>query len=305
MAIATKLKPKITTPAKKPQALAEKSDPLTAIAAEIAQLGREGDEALATALAAGNAALHLRLELGDRLHRAKKLVKASGQKWLPWLQENCPEVSERTCQLSMRLHKNRATLEAQDDFPRLTLSEADQLLRKPKELAEPSAPPTETLDEAEADLRAAGIPIYRPDTSPEAIAEGLAAGYIVPVAESRPSAPATPQQAALPSEVKQSIPEPPKELVGDSERLYEVGSWCRVEGTVGRFVVAQMPTHPGGSVLLWSSGGKTVASPAAVIPWHEPPDPDALAQVARGWLAEMIAVLGAEQVQALVQEVAA
>ena len=142
--------------------------------------------------------------------------------------------------------------------------------------------PAEDLTDVEAG--ALSLTVYRPDTSPEAIAEGLAAGYIVPTSGHNSG-----------SNV-QSRKEAP---------LLEVGTACRVQvdGVIGRHIVAQMPSHPGGSVVLWSGRGRVLASTQQIIPWHEPPDPTALSDVARVWIAEMIAVLGYERVQALLQEV--
>ncbi|HEY9881551.1 MAG TPA: hypothetical protein V6D29_24065 [Leptolyngbyaceae cyanobacterium] len=163
-------------PPENPQGTAESSDPLTALATEIDQLNREGDEALATALAAGNAAFHLRLAMGERLERAKKLVKASGQRWLPWLQENCPNVSERTCQLSMRLHKHREQLQAQADFAQLTLTEADAMLRKPKELP-PAHDPDAMADEEGAELEEAGVTEAEEERTEEDLLDELTAYF--------------------------------------------------------------------------------------------------------------------------------
>jgi hypothetical protein len=64
---------------------------------------------------------------GEALIEAKALVAHGG--WLPWLSEHC-QLSERSCQLYMRVAKNRAEIENEirNDVADLTLSEAAGLL---------------------------------------------------------------------------------------------------------------------------------------------------------------------------------
>ena len=90
--------------------------------------GRIRAEHRAAATSLGDAVRH-GIAAGELLIEAKALVR-HGQ-WLPWLRDHC-SLSERTCQLYMRLAKNRAAIEktnaqsiADSD---LTLNEAAALL---------------------------------------------------------------------------------------------------------------------------------------------------------------------------------
>ena len=81
----------------------------------------------AAATSLGNAVRH-GIAAGELLIEAKALVR-HGQ-WLPWLRDHC-SLSERTCQLYMRLAKNRAEIEANTQSIAdldLTLNEAAALL---------------------------------------------------------------------------------------------------------------------------------------------------------------------------------
>ena len=82
----------------------------------------------ATAAALQSSVMHA-MAGGDLLLEAKKQVP-HGQ-WLEWLAKNCPELSERTVQLYIKLAKNRATIEKEMANPQcvadLTLNEAAAL----------------------------------------------------------------------------------------------------------------------------------------------------------------------------------
>src|SRR5438105_11656280 len=43
------------------------------------------------------------LKCGDYLNRAKESVKAEKQKWSEWLKVNCPDISQETASVYMRL----------------------------------------------------------------------------------------------------------------------------------------------------------------------------------------------------------
>jgi hypothetical protein len=88
-----------------------KASDIDAIAAsnrlpEIARLIRSEHQATSAALS--SAVIHA-MAAGDLLIEAKAAVP-HGQ-WLPWLADNCTELSERTVQLYMKLAKHRATIE--------------------------------------------------------------------------------------------------------------------------------------------------------------------------------------------------
>lgn len=69
------------------------------------------------------------MRAGDLLIEAKAAIPHGH--WLPWLADNCGELSERTVQLYIKLAKNRATIEKEMANPQsiadLTLNEAAAL----------------------------------------------------------------------------------------------------------------------------------------------------------------------------------
>jgi|GEM_PF-6540869 len=113
-------------------------DPLSHLATQINTLHRQGDEAEATAIAAGKAALHLRKEEGDRLLEAKAQLK-HGQ-WSKWLKANCPDSSERSCQVYMQLAEGWEHVEKNAAAAALTLREAIALLPKKAKATETVVP---------------------------------------------------------------------------------------------------------------------------------------------------------------------
>jgi hypothetical protein len=114
-------------------------DPLSDLADQINELHSQGCEAEETAIAAGRAALQLRKEEGDRLLEAKARVK-HGQ-WGKWLKANCPNISERSCQLYMQLAEGwEEHIAKNETAAELTLREAIALLPKRKAAAPSPAP---------------------------------------------------------------------------------------------------------------------------------------------------------------------
>jgi hypothetical protein len=72
-------------------------------------------------------ALKAAMECGKYLNLAKENVKADKGKWLPWLKQNCPEISQQTASLYMRL----ADPENLDKLVGVkTIRDADAALRK-------------------------------------------------------------------------------------------------------------------------------------------------------------------------------
>jgi hypothetical protein len=81
---------------------------------------------------------------GALLNQAKEKLDQHGQ-WLPWLQQNCPNISERTAQLYMKLARGRAAIEAKaQSLADLTLNEAAKLIDAPGAPASPDSGPTST-----------------------------------------------------------------------------------------------------------------------------------------------------------------
>lgn len=159
--------------------------------------------------------------------------------------------------------------------------------------------PAEDLTDDEA--VALGFTVYRSDTSPEAIAEGLERGWLVPTAE-QPASSADSAHAAAPvAEGDQSTQETPPPAVGDSEGVLVPGRMVRVRDRPGTWCVAQDSTASP-HVMVWSGAGKYLAHPDELAPGGYC-DPSQLNEIARQWLHELVAVLGPEQVQALLGEV--
>jgi Protein of unknown function (DUF3102) len=72
------------------------------------------------------------LACGELLNEAKAKKTKHGE-WLPWLRANCPDISERTAQVYMKLARHKAQVEAMlqtksADVADLTLDKADQAL---------------------------------------------------------------------------------------------------------------------------------------------------------------------------------
>lgn len=75
----------------------------------VASLAKDINEAHATVLASHKKTLTAAMEAGRHLTDAKKLVGHG--KWLAWLKENCPQISERTARNYLTLHLNRSQIE--------------------------------------------------------------------------------------------------------------------------------------------------------------------------------------------------
>jgi hypothetical protein len=72
-------------------------------------------------------ALKAAIECGKYLNLAKENVKADKGKWLPWLKQNCPEISQQTASLYVRL----ADPENLDKLVGVkTIRDADKALRQ-------------------------------------------------------------------------------------------------------------------------------------------------------------------------------
>jgi len=164
----------------------------------------------------------------------------------------------------------------------------------------PEPLPAEDLTDDEA--AALGLTVYRPDTSDEAIAEGLAVGYIVPTDE-QPHSPAdSAHAAASPAAAIQSSAEAPAPVLEALRGVLEPGRFVRVADRPGAWYVAQH-SPAGGRIMVWSGAGKYLAHPDELTPGGYC-DPAKLEEIAQTWLHELASVFGAERVQALLGEVA-
>jgi hypothetical protein len=106
----------------------DRSNYLTNLAAKIQAEHEAVEAAKGTALVAARKGIEHALACGDLLIEAKAQLP-HGQKWLPWLTENCPAISERTARLYMQLAGGRTTLNAQNgNVADLSLREALKLL---------------------------------------------------------------------------------------------------------------------------------------------------------------------------------
>jgi hypothetical protein len=73
-------------------------------------------------------ALRAAIECGKYLNLAKENVKAANGKWEAWRKKNCPEISQQTASLYMRLAENKDEIGGAK-----TIREADMMLRKPRD----------------------------------------------------------------------------------------------------------------------------------------------------------------------------
>jgi hypothetical protein len=76
---------------------------------DLSQLATQINAAHSAARAAASATLEHALRCGELLSDAKAQVPHGG--WLPWLKDNCPEVSSRTAQRYVQLHGKRAEIQ--------------------------------------------------------------------------------------------------------------------------------------------------------------------------------------------------
>ncbi|MCZ6763351.1 MAG: DUF3102 domain-containing protein [Alphaproteobacteria bacterium] len=82
-------------------------------------------------LATARKALDHALDVGAALQEAKEGLPHG--EWLPWLQSNCPAISERSAQRYIRLAKNRGTIKDKSDtVADLTVRAAEKSITEPK-----------------------------------------------------------------------------------------------------------------------------------------------------------------------------
>jgi hypothetical protein len=68
------------------------------------------------------------IECGKYLNLAKENVKAAKGKWEAWRKKNCPEISQQTASLYIRLDASKDKIEGVK-----TIREADKMLRQPRD----------------------------------------------------------------------------------------------------------------------------------------------------------------------------
>ena len=73
-------------------------------------------------------ALRAAIDCGKYLNLAKENVIAAKGKWLSWCKKNCPEISQQTASLYMRLNAKKDQIAGAK-----TIREADMMLRQPRD----------------------------------------------------------------------------------------------------------------------------------------------------------------------------
>jgi Protein of unknown function (DUF3102) len=100
--------------------------------AKAAELAPKISEAYTKAVEASQASLAHAIDAGEMLRQAKEYVGHGN--WDIWLRDNCPEISDRTARLYMRLAKNADKLDIQNGnaVADLSIRGAAKMLAKPK-----------------------------------------------------------------------------------------------------------------------------------------------------------------------------
>src|SRR6516165_2012422 len=105
-------------------------------AEELAQLATKAKEAHSIVVNAPRVVLQHAITAGAALTEAK--AKVGHGKWLAWLKENCPDISDRTAERYMKLAGGKAKLEKKlqdpakfDIMSDLTINEALRLIDEP------------------------------------------------------------------------------------------------------------------------------------------------------------------------------
>ncbi len=116
-------------------------------------------DALADRINAEHEACHASMQKGldHALKAGALLLEAKAGlphgEWLPWLGENCPDISERTAQRYMRLAENRGELETKPaTVADLTIRAAEELLAVPHEIESDEPPMTPYLPWSERNV---------------------------------------------------------------------------------------------------------------------------------------------------------
>jgi hypothetical protein len=123
--------------------------------AELSQLATKAKEAHSIVVNAPRIVLQHAITAGAALNEAKS--KVGHGKWLAWLKDNCPDISDRTAERYMKLADGKAQLEKklqdQDKFDivsNLTINEALRLIDEPNGEQSASAEAKKTGDAVSA-----------------------------------------------------------------------------------------------------------------------------------------------------------
>ena len=121
--------------------------------AELSQLATKAKEAHSIVVNAPRVVLQHAITAGAALNEAK--AKVGHGKWLAWLKENCPDISDRTAERYMKLADGKAKLEKKlqdpakfDIVSNLTINEALRLIDEPNGEQSASAEAKKTGDAA-------------------------------------------------------------------------------------------------------------------------------------------------------------
>ena len=124
-------------------------------AEELSQLAAKARQAHGIVANSTKVVLQHAITAGNALNEAKS--KVGHGKWLAWLEENCPDISNRTAERYMKLAEGQAKLwkklEEKDKFDtmsNLTINEALRLIDEPDGEQSASAESTETEGQADA-----------------------------------------------------------------------------------------------------------------------------------------------------------
>jgi len=120
-------------------------------AEELSQLAAKARQAHGIVANSTKVVLQHAITAGNALNEAKS--KVGHGKWLAWLEENCPDISNRTAERYMKLAEGQAKLwkklEEKDKFDtmsNLTINEALRLIDEPDGEQSASAESTDTAD---------------------------------------------------------------------------------------------------------------------------------------------------------------
>src|SRR5262245_23143047 len=120
-------------------------------AEELSQLAAKARQAHGIVANSTKVVLQHAITAGNALNEAKS--KVGHGKWLAWLEENCPEISDRTAERYMKLAEGQAKLWKKlqdtvkfDTMSNLTINEALRLINEPdgEQLASAEVQETET-----------------------------------------------------------------------------------------------------------------------------------------------------------------
>ena len=130
-------------------------------AEELSQLATKAKQAHAIVVNSTRIVLQHAMTAGEALNEAKS--KVGHGKWLAWLEENCPDISNRTAERYMKLAGGKAKLEKKlqdkdkfDTMSNLTINEALRLIDEPDGEQSASAEAQQTEGHGDASSGSSG-----------------------------------------------------------------------------------------------------------------------------------------------------